>query len=117
MGDLPYAKTEVNATLLRLARKKPFYQRNLPQLCSFYARGCCTRGKSCPYRYASYGFLLCRHELPHDPNDPLNKQNVKDRFDGKNDPVAQKILERMKQQEKDEERERKEVIARCLIKR
>ena len=49
MGDLPYAKTEVNATLLRLARKKPFYQRNLPQLCSFYARGCCTREKSCPY--------------------------------------------------------------------
>ena len=65
----------------------------------------------------SHGFFLCRHELPHDPNDPLNKQNVKDRFDGKNDPVAQKILERIKQQEKDEERERKEVIARCLIKR
>lgn len=48
--------------------------------------------------------------MPHDPNDPLNKQNVKDRFDGKNDPVAQKILERMKQQERDEERERKEVV-------
>ncbi|CBK22811.2 uncharacterized protein [Blastocystis hominis] len=108
--------TEVNATLLRLARKKPFYQRNLPQLCSFYARGCCTRGKSCPYRYSSHGGILCRHELPHDPNDPLNKQNVKDRFDGKNDPVAQKILERIKQQEKDEERERKEVISRYLIK-
>ena len=109
-GDLPYGKAEVNSTLLRLARKKPFYQRNLPQLCSFYARGCCTRGASCPYRSVFSFFVTLRHEMPHDPNDPLNKQNVKDRFDGKNDPVAQKILERMKQQERDEERERKEVV-------
>ena len=60
------------------------------------------------------GRIHRRHELPHDPNDPLNKQNVKDRFDGKNDPVAQKILERLKQQEKDEERERKQVTV-CFL--
>ena len=55
-----------------------------------------------------------RHELPKDPNDPLNKQNVKDRFDGKNDPVAQKILERAKQQEVDYQRERAQVGIGCL---
>ncbi|KAK8796549.1 hypothetical protein WA588_000679 [Blastocystis sp. NMH] len=99
-GELPYGKAQTNAQLVRLARKKPFYQRNLPQLCSFYARGCCTRGASCPYR----------HEKPHDIDDPLNKQNVKDRIDGRNDPVAAKILERIQQQKREYERERKEVL-------
>ena len=48
------------------------------------------------------------HEKPHDVDDPLNKQNIKDRIDGRNDPVAAKILERVKQQQLDYEREKKE---------
>lgn len=42
-------------------------------------------------------------------NDPLNKQNIKDRFNGRNDPVAQKILERQKLQEEEDKRERAKV--------
>lgn len=42
-------------------------------------------------------------------NDPLNKQNIKDRFNGKNDPVAQKILERQRLQEEEDKRERARV--------
>ena len=35
-----------------------------------------------------------RHEMPTDPNDPLATQNIKDRFYGANDPVADKLLKR-----------------------
>ena len=32
--------------------------------------------------------------MPTDPNDPLASQNIKDRFYGSNDPVADKLLKR-----------------------
>lgn len=59
---------------------QPNYNRNKPHLCSFFAKGTCTRGDACPFR----------HELPVD-ND-LSKQNIQDRFHGRNDPVAKKML-------------------------
>ncbi|DAZ99678.1 TPA: hypothetical protein N0F65_001915 [Lagenidium giganteum] len=71
-----------NSALLQLARKEPYYTRNRPHLCSFYARGECNRGEACPYL----------HEMPRSKSDPMAKQNIKDRFYGKNDPVAQKML-------------------------
>ena len=43
--------------LKQLARTEPYYKRNRPHLCSFYAKGECNRGSSCPYRYASFIFL------------------------------------------------------------
>ncbi|CAI5737076.1 unnamed protein product [Hyaloperonospora brassicae] len=71
-----------SSALLRLARREPYYKRNRAHLCSFYARGECTRGDECPYL----------HEMPRDKDDPLAKQNIKDRYYGKNDPVAAKML-------------------------
>ena len=50
-----------------------------------------------------------RHEMPPDPSNPLNKQNIKDRVDGRNDPVAKKILERVALQQQEYEREKKQV--------
>lgn len=35
-----------------------------------------------------------RHEKPTDPDDPLADQNIKDRYYGINDPVANKLLKR-----------------------
>jgi hypothetical protein len=32
-----------------------------------------------------------RHEMPTDKSDPLAHQNMRDRFYGKDDPVAQKV--------------------------
>lgn len=32
--------------------------------------------------------------MPTDPNDPLSRQNIKDRYFGVNDPVASKMLNR-----------------------
>lgn len=42
-------------------------------------------------------FCACRsarHEKPTDPDDPLADQNIKDRYYGVNDPVADKLLRR-----------------------
>ncbi|XP_022319025.2 pre-mRNA-splicing factor RBM22-like [Crassostrea virginica] len=70
--------------LLKLARTTPYYKRNRPHICSFWVKGECKRGEECPYR----------HEKPTDPDDPLADQNIKDRFYGSNDPVADKLLQR-----------------------
>jgi pre-mRNA-splicing factor RBM22/SLT11 len=81
-----------HAQLASIARMEPRYERNLPKLCSFFARGECDRGANCPFR----------HEMPRDRNDPLSKQNTKDRFYGSNDPVAGKLFARMKRKEEEE---------------
>jgi len=81
-GTLPYGKTTPSALLNRLARRTPYYKRNLPHLCSFFARGACTRGALCPYR----------HEMPI--TGELANQNIKDRYYGQNDPVAKKLMRR-----------------------
>ncbi|GAB1608666.1 pre-mRNA-splicing factor RBM22-like [Argonauta hians] len=70
--------------LLKLARTAPYYKRNRPHICSFWVKGECKRGEECPYR----------HEKPTDPNDPLADQNIKDRYYGLNDPVADKLINR-----------------------
>jgi pre-mRNA-splicing factor RBM22/SLT11 len=66
--------------LKSLARTDPFYKRNRPHVCSFFAKGECNRGMECPYR----------HEKPVD--NELAHQNIQDRYHGRNDPVANKIL-------------------------
>jgi pre-mRNA-splicing factor RBM22/SLT11 len=81
-----------HAQLKDMARMEPRYERNLAKLCSFFARGECDRGDACPFR----------HELPKDRNDPLSKQNTKDRFFGTSDPVANKILGRKRQYEQEQ---------------
>ncbi|KAK3089452.1 hypothetical protein FSP39_003727 [Pinctada imbricata] len=70
--------------LLKLARTTPYYKRNRPHICSFWVKGECKRGEECPYR----------HDKPTDPDDPLADQNIKDRFYGTDDPVAEKLLRR-----------------------
>jgi len=70
--------------LMKLARTTPYYKRNRPHVCSFWVKGECTRGEECPYR----------HEKPTDPDDPLSDQNIRDRYYGTNDPVADKLLRR-----------------------
>jgi pre-mRNA-splicing factor RBM22/SLT11 len=76
--------------LKKLARRGPDYRRNLPHICSFFVKGICTRGDQCPYR----------HEMPTDPEDPLAFQNIRDRYYGSNDPLANKILSRVDKQSK-----------------
>jgi len=66
--------------LKQLARTDPYYKRNRPHVCSFFVKGECKRGTECPYR----------HEIPE--KNELSNQNIRDRYYGRNDPVAKKIL-------------------------
>ena len=66
--------------LKQLARTDPYYKRNRPHVCSFFVKGDCKRGTECPYR----------HEMPVD--NELSNQNLQDRYYGRADPVARKIL-------------------------
>lgn len=77
---LPYDNKEAkNPILEKIARSQPYYERNLPHVCTFWQKGECARGALCSYR----------HEEPFETS--MN-QNIKDRFYGVNDPVAKKIL-------------------------
>eukprot|EP00242_Pyramimonas_sp_CCMP2087_P012749 CAMPEP_0198199796 /NCGR_PEP_ID=MMETSP1445-20131203/2956_1 /TAXON_ID=36898 /ORGANISM="Pyramimonas sp., Strain CCMP2087" /LENGTH=332 /DNA_ID=CAMNT_0043869695 /DNA_START=336 /DNA_END=1334 /DNA_ORIENTATION=+ len=80
--DSQYGKVKKSDMLLKLQRTAPYYKRNRAHICSFFAKGECTRGAECPYR----------HEMPE--TGPLAEQNLKDRFYGVNDPVAEKMLSR-----------------------
>jgi pre-mRNA-splicing factor RBM22/SLT11 len=91
VGD---ANALAHAQLVSIARMEPRYERNLAKLCSFFARGECNRGVDCPFR----------HEMPRDRNDPLSKQNTKDRFHGGNDPAAAKLWARLKAKEAEEQK-------------
>lgn len=85
-GELPYVAAQYNPVISKLVRATPKYERNRAHICSFFVKGNCNRGDTCPYR----------HELP-DPNQPedLAKQNLKDRYYGVNDPVAKRMLNKV----------------------
>ncbi|PIO37022.1 hypothetical protein AB205_0162050 [Aquarana catesbeiana] len=83
--------TSSSDMLLKLARTTPYYKRNRPHICSFWVKGECKRGEECPY---SVNGSCEVHEKPTDPDDPLADQNIKDRYYGINDPVADKLLKR-----------------------
>ena len=59
----------------------------------YYSRLCCNI-KLILLQLYNCLFLWCRHEKPTDPDDPLADQNIKDRFYGINDPVADKLMRR-----------------------
>ncbi|PFH32613.1 zinc finger protein [Besnoitia besnoiti] len=80
--QLPYGKLEEPEARLRaLARTHPYYRRNAPRVCTFWQRGECRRGDECPYLH---------QEVNHDPS--LANQNLRDRYTGQDDPVAEKVL-------------------------
>ncbi|OSX77091.1 hypothetical protein BU14_0161s0013, partial [Porphyra umbilicalis] len=81
--DALYAAPEANGLAAQLARRGPVYGRNKARLCSFFAKGGCTRGVYCPYRHDSAA-----------ASDALAKQNLRDRYYGTNDPVAEQMLAR-----------------------
>ncbi|KDQ61029.1 hypothetical protein JAAARDRAFT_173485 [Jaapia argillacea MUCL 33604] len=78
--DSHRAQSAGKEMLKQLARTDPYYKRNQPHVCSFFVKGECKRGSECPYR----------HEKPVESE--LSRQNIQDRYYGRNDPVAKKIM-------------------------
>ena len=75
--------------LTRMARKKPYYQKNKAPICTFWLKDACTRA-DCPFRPCNGD----THMPELSANAKFRKQNIKDRYYGTNDPVAEAMLER-----------------------
>lgn len=99
--DAVYQAPMANSVAQRARRVAPRFERNRTRVCSFFLRGQCSRGLYCPYR----------HERPDAGNSGggadegtgagaggvgvgLDRQNLRDRYYGVNDPVAEQILAR-----------------------
>lgn len=79
-----YAQPSAEGSIAEKARRtEPQYARNRARVCTFYAKGKCTRGVYCPYR----------HEVPTEADEAYESEhNLRDRYYGINDPVATKII-------------------------
>ena len=87
--DAEYGQAANNALLRRLQRTAPYYKRNRAKICTFWLRNACTRA-DCPFRPCNGDTDM--PELNSDAS--LRTQNIKDRYNGTNDPVAEKMLRR-----------------------
>ena len=83
--ELPYGKLSDLPEIKKLARITPYYKRNEAKICSFFVKGSCNRGELCPFR----------HEMPE--KSEISSQTISDRFHGKADSVAARILARKPQ--------------------
>ena len=90
--DLPYKNPEVIEALSKITSKNPNisknFKRNEAHVCSFFVQGKCTRGAACPYRHEN---------ITDEDLERMQKGNgrvedkIRERYDGVNDPLAQKI--------------------------
>ena len=88
-ADSGVGKARANELLNKLARKRPYYNKNKAPICTFWLRNACNRA-DCPYRPCNGDTNM--PELTSAPE--LRQQNIKDRYYGINDPVAEKMLKR-----------------------
>lgn len=78
-----------NIDLNKLKRFDPYFKRNMARVCSFWRKNMCNRGAECPYLH---------REIHLDKS--LSIQNIKNRYAGENDALAEKILSKIKKEEK-----------------
>ena len=96
--DLPYEDPEVKKALQKVAERhtgmKTNYKRNQAKVCSFYVQGKCTRGNACPFRHEN----ITEEDLKSMVKGQGKVEDrIKERYHGKNDPLAQKILEKIEE--------------------
>jgi pre-mRNA-splicing factor RBM22/SLT11 len=92
--ELPYKDVQVQQALGEMAKKfGPSARRNLPKVCTFYVRGLCTRGVLCPYRHEK----ISDEDLESMKKGVNVDERIRERFHGINDPIAKKILDRVKE--------------------
>jgi pre-mRNA-splicing factor RBM22/SLT11 len=101
---------EMKDKLALLVKKYPSYKRNQAHICSFFVKGECHRGDNCPYR----------HEMPEEEEVKLDEngkkiknlsveQSIRDRFNGVNDSLANKMISKIKKFEKPNPPENKKI--------
>lgn len=106
--ELPYNNSEVKSALGEIAKKhngdmgrglggSKAAKRNAAHVCSFYVKGNCNRGVTCPYRHTN----ITEQDL-----ESLKKGNgsidekIRERFNGINDPIAKKIMNKIEEKSK-----------------
>lgn len=106
--DLPYANPQVKDALSAISRRhngdmgrglggSKAAKRNAAHVCSFFVKGACNRGVTCPYRHTN----ITEQDL-----ESLKKGNgsidekIRERFIGINDPIAKKIMDKIEEKSK-----------------
>jgi len=106
--DLPYNNPDTMTALAQIARKhngdvgrglagSKAAKRNAAHVCSFFVKGTCKRGVTCPYRHDN----ITEQDL-----ESLKKGNgsidekIRERFNGINDPIAKKIMDKIEEKSK-----------------
>jgi len=84
-GQISYDNFQPTEIIKQLARTAPYYKKNQPHVCTFFMKGNCNRGDACPYS----------HSVEQLNAQMSAAQNIKDRYNGVNDPVAEKMLNRV----------------------
>ncbi|KAF2074507.1 hypothetical protein CYY_004175 [Polysphondylium violaceum] len=83
-GEISYDNFQPTEVIKQLARTAPYHKKNQPHVCTFFLKGNCNRGDACPYSHSA--------EQHTDPE--LAHQDIRDRYNGINDPVAERMLKR-----------------------
>ena len=95
--DLPYRNPEVIQALAKVSERhmgqNKNYNRNQAHVCSFFVQGKCNRGKACPYRHEN---ITDEDLKAMQKGQGKVEDRIKDRFNGVNDPLAEKIASKMK---------------------
>lgn len=96
--------------LALLVKKYPSYKRNQAHICSFFVKGECHRGDNCPYRHE----MPDEEEIKYDEDGKRIKnlsveQSIRDRFNGVNDSLANKMISKIKKFEKPNAPENKKI--------
>ena len=96
--DLPYKNPEVLQALKTVVERHTSqnknYQRNQAHVCSFFVQGKCNRGKACPYRHDN----ITEEDLQAmQKGQGRLEDKIRDRFNGTNDPLAKKIMDKIEE--------------------
>ena len=100
--ELPYDNPELKKALAEVAKThngdinkglggSKANKRNSAHVCSFFIRGECKRGLACPYRHSD----ITEQDLERmkKGNGSIDEK-IRERYNGINDPIAKKILEK-----------------------
>lgn len=71
----------------------PTYKKNQAHVCSFFVKGECNRGDLCPYRHQN----ITDEDLESMKKGVNIDERIKERFKGINDPIAKKILSKVRE--------------------
>lgn len=101
---LPYGKESTDEILDKIAKKEPELASKNIELCPFFPKGLCSRGKSCPLKHE----ILKREDIKDEKIEEIKKieenpNENEENFVPVEDPFLQRILANIKERQNDNE--------------